>query len=103
MQQMYGAVQEAWQAAQRSGEPRLVAARYYRLGSSTDVQGEGYLRDYYSFDGSMVDPVVQSTLTTPHAIKEAIQAYESVGADEVILWPAVPELDQIDRLADAVG
>ena len=103
IQQMYGMVQEAWQAARRSGEPRLVAARYYRLGSGIEAPGEGYLRDYYSFDESMVEQVVQSTLSTPDAIKETIQAYESVGADELILWPAVAELDQIDRLADAVG
>ena len=103
MQQMYGMVQEAWQAAGRSGEPRLVAARYYSLGSGIDSPSEGYLRDYYSFDESMVEQVVQSTLSTPDAIKEAIQAYESVGADELILWPAVAELDQIDRLADVVG
>ena len=51
----------------------------------------------------MVEQVVQSTLSTPDAVKEAIQAYESVGADELILWPAVAELNQIDRLADAVG
>ncbi len=50
----------------------------------------------------MAEQVVQSLLTTPEDIKEAIQAYEAIGADEVILWPTVAELDQVHRLADAV-
>ncbi len=31
-----------------------------------------------------------------------MQSYEGIGADELILWPTVAELDQIDRLADAI-
>ncbi len=103
MQQMHEAVREAWEEAGRSGEPRLVAARYYRLGTGTDETSEGYIRDYYSFAGPMAEQIVQSMLTTPEEIKETIQAYEAVGADEVILWPTVAELDQVHRLADAVG
>ncbi len=103
MQQMHGAVQEAWKEAERPGEPRLVAARYYRLGNGTEDRAEGYIRDYYSFAGPLAEQIVQSLLTTPEDIKEAIQAYEAIGADEVILWPTVAELDQVHRLADAVG
>jgi hypothetical protein len=51
----------------------------------------------------MAEQVVQSILSTPEAIKEAMQAYEGVGADELLLWPTVAELDQIDRLAEVVS
>jgi hypothetical protein len=51
----------------------------------------------------MADQIVQSMMTTPQAIQAAVQAYEAVGADEFILWPTVAQLDQIDRLADAVS
>jgi hypothetical protein len=51
----------------------------------------------------MADQVAQSILSTPEEIKEAMRAYEGIGADELVLWPTVSDLDQIDRLADAVG
>jgi alkanesulfonate monooxygenase SsuD/methylene tetrahydromethanopterin reductase-like flavin-dependent oxidoreductase (luciferase family) len=103
MQQMFGAAQAAWQEAGRSGEPRLVAARYFRLGLNSQEPGEGYIRDYYAFDSDTAEQVVQSLLTTPESIKEAMQSYEGIGADELILWPTVADPEQIDRLADAVG
>ena len=40
---------------------------------------------------------------SPEAIKGAIQAFASIGADEVILWPCIPRLDQVDRLVELVG
>jgi alkanesulfonate monooxygenase SsuD/methylene tetrahydromethanopterin reductase-like flavin-dependent oxidoreductase (luciferase family) len=103
MQQMFEAVQQSWQSAGRAGHPRLVVAGYYCLGPDASPGGEAYLRDYYSFAGPMADQIVQSMMTTPEAIKGAMQAYEAVGADELILWPTVASLDQIDRLADAAG
>jgi len=39
---------------------------------------------------------------TLEAIKGGIQAYADVGADEVILWPCTPDLEQIDQLAELV-
>jgi alkanesulfonate monooxygenase SsuD/methylene tetrahydromethanopterin reductase-like flavin-dependent oxidoreductase (luciferase family) len=103
MQQMFGAAQEAWRETGRSGEPRMVAARYYRLGPNSQEPGERYIRDYYAFGGDTAEQVVQSMLSTPEAIKEAIQAYEGIGADELVLWPTVAALDQIDRLAEVVS
>jgi hypothetical protein len=73
------------------------------LGSNTAQRSEAYIRDYYAFAGPMVDQIVQAVLATPEDIKGAIQGYESVGVDEVIFWPTVAELDQIDHLADVVG
>lgn len=103
LQQQYGAVQEAWQSASRSGQPRLVSLGYFRLGDETAQPAEAYLRDYYSFYGPVADRVVQEMLTTPEAIRERAQAYEAIGVDEMILSPTVAELHQIDRLADVVG
>ncbi len=51
----------------------------------------------------MADLVAQSVLAGPDEIKEAIEGYEAIGADEVVLWPTLSDLDQVDRLADIVG
>ena len=47
--------------------------------------------------------MVQGLLTTLEAIKGAAQAYEGVGVDELILMPTVADLNQVDRLTDAVA
>jgi hypothetical protein len=73
------------------------------LGPNAAQRSEAYIRDYYAFAGPMVDQIVQGTLATPEAIKGAIQGYESIGVDEIIFWPTVAELDQIDRLADVAA
>ena len=103
MQQVFEGVQDAWKKAGRCGEPRLVAGRYYRLGPNSQEPGEAYIRDFFGFDGDRAEQLVQSILSTPEAIKEAMQAYEGIGADEFILWPTVADFDQIDRLADVIG
>jgi hypothetical protein len=36
-------------------------------------------------------------------VRATIKAFEDVGADELVLWPTIAELDQEDRLAELVG
>ena len=103
MGQMFEDVRHAWREARRTGEPRLVAGRYYRLGPDSREPGERYMRDFFAFDSDRAEQNIQSLLSTPEAIKEAMRGYEDIGADELVLWPTVADLDQIDRLADAIG
>ncbi len=65
--------------------------------------GGTYLRNYYGFMGPMVERMINSLPTTLEAIKGNIQGYADVGADEVIMWPCTPDLEQIDQLANLVG
>ncbi len=102
VQQLYTVAEEAWQAQGKPGKPRLVVGVYYRLGPDTAERSEAYVRDYYTGMG-MADHVAQSVLVSPEAIKEAIEGYEAVGSDEVVLWPTLSDLDQVDRLAEIVG
>jgi alkanesulfonate monooxygenase SsuD/methylene tetrahydromethanopterin reductase-like flavin-dependent oxidoreductase (luciferase family) len=103
VRQLYSVAEESWQEQGRSGRPRLAVGLYYRLGSDAVQRSEAYIRDYYAFAGTAVEQIVQGIIATPEAIKGAIQGYESVGVDEIIFWPTVAELDQIDRLAEVVG
>ncbi len=101
-QQLYAIAEESWRAAGRSGRPRFVAATYYALGPNAGRGGD-YIRDYYGYMGEVAGQMAQSLPSTPDAVKGAIQAYSDIGADELMLWPTVAELDQLDRLADLVG
>ena len=67
------------------------------------MKKKAYIRDFFGFGGDRAKQLVQSILSTPEAIKEAMRAYDGIGADEFILWPTVADFDQIDRLAAAIG
>ncbi len=102
-QQFFNLAEESWKAAGRPGKPRLVGCFYYALGPDAKERAGAYLRSYYSFLGPMVETMINNLPITIEAIKERIQAYAGVGADEVILWPCTPDLEQLDQLAELVG
>jgi hypothetical protein len=38
----------------------------------------------------------------PKGVRAAVESFEAIGADELILHPAVADVDEVDKLADAV-
>ncbi len=101
--QLYQVAEEAWRAEGRPGKPRFVGAFYYGLGPDAAAKAGAYIRDYYAFLGPVVEGMLQSLPMTPEAVQQSIQACADVGMDEVIAWPCIPELDQVDRLAEVVS
>jgi alkanesulfonate monooxygenase SsuD/methylene tetrahydromethanopterin reductase-like flavin-dependent oxidoreductase (luciferase family) len=102
VRQLFDLAEESWRAEGREGEPRLVASLYYALGPNAERGGD-YLRDYYGYFGPAADDMARSIPSSPEAVEGLIRGFGEVGADEVICWPTVAELDQVDRLADLVG
>jgi alkanesulfonate monooxygenase SsuD/methylene tetrahydromethanopterin reductase-like flavin-dependent oxidoreductase (luciferase family) len=94
---------EVWQAAGRSERPRLVGCMYYGLGPNAQEGISAYIGNYYSFLGPMAEQMAKTIPASSEAIKGAIQAFANIGADEVILWPCIPRLDQVDRLVELAG
>jgi alkanesulfonate monooxygenase SsuD/methylene tetrahydromethanopterin reductase-like flavin-dependent oxidoreductase (luciferase family) len=101
--ELYRVAEEAWKTEGRAGRPRFVGAFYFGLGPDALEKAGAYLRDYYAFLGPGVEGMVQSLPTTPEAVQQAIQTRLDVGMDEVIAWACIPELDQVDRLAEVVS
>jgi alkanesulfonate monooxygenase SsuD/methylene tetrahydromethanopterin reductase-like flavin-dependent oxidoreductase (luciferase family) len=94
----------AWTDAGRPGRPRLWAQGYYALGDEAALQmGADYLRDYYAFTGPFAEKIAEGLLTTPQAINGFIRGYEDAGCDELILYPTLPELNQLQRLAEVLA
>jgi alkanesulfonate monooxygenase SsuD/methylene tetrahydromethanopterin reductase-like flavin-dependent oxidoreductase (luciferase family) len=100
--QMYDVVEESWRAEGREGRPRLVGSIYYALGPNAD-RGTDYIRDYYSYFGPAVEEMATSIPSSPEIIEGLMRGFSDVGADELVCWPTVAELDQLDRLAELVG
>jgi len=91
----------AWTDAGRPGKPLLWGQGYFALGDPE--AGAAYVRDYYAFTGPFAERIAAGLLTTPQAIRQYMRGYEDAGCDELILIPAVANLDQLDRLADVVA
>jgi hypothetical protein len=93
-------VRAAWRDAGRDGEPRLSALTYFGLGD--DDASRQTLRRYYSFLGDYVDAVVESAVRTSQAAQDTVRAFADIGITEFVFMPSVPDLAEVDRLADAV-
>jgi alkanesulfonate monooxygenase SsuD/methylene tetrahydromethanopterin reductase-like flavin-dependent oxidoreductase (luciferase family) len=95
-------VRAAWSEAGREGSPRMVALNYFSLGD-TEERSRNYLLDYYGIFGpETAGMIAGSAHRSPEALREAVAAFEEAGFDELILDPTVPELAQVDLLAEVV-
>ena len=91
----------AWIDAGRPGKPQLWAQGYFALGDETVKKaGYRYLRDYYAFTGPFAERIAAGLLTSPQAVAQFIRGYQDAGCDELVLFPTVPDLAQLDRLAE---
>jgi len=93
----------AWKEAGREGKPKIVALRYYALGPNAEAGAQKSLGDYYSSFPQFVDRVIAGASKTVEACQEAAKQFEDVGVDELIYFPSIPEVEQVDLLADAVS
>ncbi len=78
-----------------------MASLYYALGPNA-ARGGDYIRDYYSYFGAAADDMARSIPSSPEAVEGLIRGFGEAGADQVICWPTVAELDQVDRLDELV-
>ena len=93
--------QAAWRDLGRPGEPRLWGQGYFALGDAE--RGDAYLRDYYAFTGPFVERIVAEHLTSARKLKDFVRGYEEAGCDELVLFPTVAGVDELERLAEAVA
>src|SRR6266699_2217257 len=90
----------AWLDAGRPGQPQLWAQAYFAFGDETAIEaGRRYMKTYYGFTGPFADRVAAGLLTSPQAIAQFLRGYEEAGCDELVLFPALPSIYQLERLA----
>lgn len=95
-------VRTAWHEAGRDGEPRIVALLYFALGPNATEGAKKSLGDYYAFAGPYAKIAPEHAARTPEAVQAARSAFEAAGVDELVYFPAIAEVDQVDLLAEAV-
>ncbi len=100
--QMAGAVDQAWQAAGRSGRPRKLSLAYFALGPSAREQADSYLKHYYAWLGDFAEQIAGGAAVSEEMVRGYVADFEQSGCDELILIPCSSELDQVALLAEAV-
>lgn len=94
----------AWLDLGRPGTPTLWGQGYFALGGDDIVAaGQRYLREYYAFTGPFAEKIAEGLLTTPQSIAQFLRGYADAGCDEVALFPTSADIDQIERLIEAVS
>ncbi|RDI66766.1 LLM class flavin-dependent oxidoreductase [Nocardia pseudobrasiliensis] len=93
---------QSWESHDRPGQPRIVAQVNVALGPDTLIdQATKSMYAYYEFSGR-ADYMVEGMLTTPDQIRTAINQFEALGADELMLYCYGTDPDQVDRIADII-
>lgn len=96
-------VRVAWAEAGRAGRPRLQASVNFTFGDAdTIAAGRAHLQRYYGFKPDYAALNAADMLSSAGEVAETVRAYRDLGFDGLIFHPCVAEIDQIDRLADAV-
>lgn len=100
-QASYRSAEEAWSAVGRVGRPRFVGLMYFALGPDATERGAPAILRYYG--EQFGERLVQAMPNSPEAVKGVIQAFAEIGMDELVFLPTIPDLDQVNRLAELVG
>lgn len=93
----------AWIDAGRPDKLQLWGMGYYALGDDATEIGTQYLKEYYAFTGPFAEKIAAGLLTTAQAVVQFIRGYQEAGCDELILFPTVSHMAQLQRLADVVA
>jgi alkanesulfonate monooxygenase SsuD/methylene tetrahydromethanopterin reductase-like flavin-dependent oxidoreductase (luciferase family) len=97
VKELYSVALDSWKQAGRPGTPRFVGAIYVALGAAETIdKGRSYLRTYYG-----ERPILLNT--TAQEVTNSARALEDVGMQELILWPAVAELNQVESIGEVAA
>jgi alkanesulfonate monooxygenase SsuD/methylene tetrahydromethanopterin reductase-like flavin-dependent oxidoreductase (luciferase family) len=98
---MFESARAAWRRAGRDGAPKLVAIAYFSF--ADQELGRDNIYDYYqAFGDDLAKMISESVHFGAGGVKAAVKAFADLGVDEFIFNPAIPELNEIDKLAEAV-
>lgn len=102
--QLFRAVERFWDAAGRTGRPRLVAQINVAIGPESVVQeATRAISRYYGGDPAFLQMVLKGLRTSVADVREAVTAFGDLGADEVMFYCWSTDPDQIDRLAEVAA
>jgi alkanesulfonate monooxygenase SsuD/methylene tetrahydromethanopterin reductase-like flavin-dependent oxidoreductase (luciferase family) len=100
LQQGIAAARDAWARSGRAGLPRVVTGRYFSLGPRADEVADAYLEHYYGAE--YFAPARSDTLTSGEGVRVELARLAGAGCTDVVLYPCSGDLDQVERLSQAL-
>jgi alkanesulfonate monooxygenase SsuD/methylene tetrahydromethanopterin reductase-like flavin-dependent oxidoreductase (luciferase family) len=91
----------AWSEAGREGRPRTLALMYFSLGAGGERAAQENLGDYYAWLGELADQIVMGSAKDADTVRQYLAGFEATGCDEMICFPASPDVGQVELLAEA--
>ncbi len=92
----------AWAAAGRPGRPRIVAGSWVASCLDQDDAAARWLRSFFTTGGPPL--MVNSGIWRgADAVRAQIESYAAQGADEVVLFPCVSDIAEIEWLTQVVA
>jgi alkanesulfonate monooxygenase SsuD/methylene tetrahydromethanopterin reductase-like flavin-dependent oxidoreductase (luciferase family) len=95
------AARDAWARCGRAGLPRVITARYFSLGPQADRVADEYLAHYYGRE--YFTPARSDTLTSAEGVRAELARLAGAGCTDVVLYPCSGDLDQVERLSQALS
>jgi len=97
-------LEQAWSREGRDGKPYGMALTYFSLGPDAKKNAEHDLADYYAWLGEeTAQAIVDSAAKDADTVQQYIAGFEAAGCDELVLFPASSDPEQVTLLADAAG
>jgi alkanesulfonate monooxygenase SsuD/methylene tetrahydromethanopterin reductase-like flavin-dependent oxidoreductase (luciferase family) len=94
-------VRDAWNTSGKAGKPYIAALSYFGMGPDVERSKESIL-DYYAYLGGFEKQFAEFVPRGAEAVRETVRRFEDIGVDEFIFDPTIPDLTEVDLLADAV-
>ena len=93
---------QAWEGAGKPGRPRLVASTWFASSESGGDQAEANLESYLSHGGppaNVICPIARGR----DGIEAVYREFREQGADEVLFFPLLDDLGELEFLADVMA
>jgi alkanesulfonate monooxygenase SsuD/methylene tetrahydromethanopterin reductase-like flavin-dependent oxidoreductase (luciferase family) len=94
---------DAWSAAGRQDEPRLMSLAYFSLGPDAVQNANRDLKHYYAYLGEAAEQIAASAATDTDTVRQYVSAFEEAECDELIFFPCSSDPGQASLLAEALG
>jgi alkanesulfonate monooxygenase SsuD/methylene tetrahydromethanopterin reductase-like flavin-dependent oxidoreductase (luciferase family) len=96
------AVHGAWQAAGKSGTPRIVASTWYASSERLRPRAGSWMEAYF-VQGAPPEPIRDVVHYGREQVRDTIRTFAAAGADEVVLFPCLSDVSELEWLADVVA
>ena len=99
-----GQLEAAWKKQGRDGAPRKMSLAYYSLGDDAQRDAERYLKRLLRVPRRGAERHDRRhAATDADTVRAYVAAFEAAGCDELIIFPASSDTNQVRLLADAIG